>query len=258
MGISYCLWQFYFMFFINFKTYESGTGAKGLEMAKIVEKVSRESGIEMAVVVQAVDVRMIAEAVLVPVWCQHVDAMEYGAHTGWVLPEAVKEAGAVGVLLNHSEHKVLGIQNPKFEIRNPKQIQNSKFKIQNEGSLFGNLNKTVDRCREVGLKTLVCAAGVEEFEEVLKADSDYVAYEPPELIGSREQSVSTAKPEVVQKVVEIAGQTPVLIGAGIHAAEDIRVGLELGASGFLISSDVMLADDPEEELQKLMKGYNSQ
>lgn len=225
------------MIFVNFKTYQSGTGERAVRMAKVVEQVSRESGIEMAVAVQAVDVYRISQEVIVPVYVQHVDAIEYGAHTGWVLPEAVKEAGAVGVMINHSERKV-GIMNHESGIRESDQ----------------SLDKIVQRCKDIGLKTLICAADVKEVKQILKLDPDFLAYEPPELIGGK-VSVSSAQPDIVRQVVDMAGQERILIGAGIHSAEDIKVGLELGAFGFLIASDVMLAKDPEERLRELVKGY---
>jgi triosephosphate isomerase len=184
----------------------------------------------MAVVVQAVDVYRVSREVLVPVYAQHADGIGYGAHTGWVLPEAVKEAGAMGALINHSEKK---IRMEKSEV---------------------SLDLTIKRCKEVGLKTVVCGEDVEEVEEILELNPDFVAYEPPELIGGR-VSVSSAKPEVVSKVLELAGQEKVLIGAGVNSGEDVRVGLELGVFGFLIASAVMKAKDPEVALRELVKGY---
>lgn len=215
------------MLFINFKTYESGTGEKALLMAKLIERVSRDTGREISVVVQAGDVLRVAREVLVPVWVQHVDGIEYGAHSGWVLPESVKENGAVGVVLNHSERKVD----------------------------FKDLERTVKRCRDVGLKILLCVGDIEEAEQLLELDSDYLAYEPPALIGGK-VSVSAVNANVVSEIVAIAGQEPVLIGAGVHEAEDIRRGLELGASGFLVASGIMKADNPENELREMIKGFN--
>jgi triosephosphate isomerase len=217
------------MLFINFKTYQSGTGEEGLRMAKVVENVSRETGIEMAVVVQVADVLRVAKEVLVPVWAQHVDGIEYGAHTGWVLPEAVKANGAIGVMLNHSERKLV----------------------------IEDIERAMSRAREVSFKTLVCAATPGEVERVMELDPDFVAYEPPEFIGSRDKSVSSEKSETVREVIKLAGQERILIGAGIHSADDIRVGLELGAFGFLVATDIMKAENPEEELKELAGGYNT-
>lgn len=252
------------MIFVNFKTYQSGTGENALRMAKVVEKVSRSTGIEMAVVVQAVDVYRISREVLVPVYVQHIDGIGYGAHTGWILPEAVKQAGAMGALINHSERK---IENIKYQISNNKPQNHKGFgaqQIQNkthpsslrEGPSQEGIDVAVERCKRVGLKTVVCGEDVDEVEKILELDPDFTAYEPPELIGSRDKSVASEKPEVVSKVIEVARQEKVLIGAGVHSVEDIRVGLELGAFGFLIATDVMKAKDPEKELRELVKGYN--
>ena len=48
---------------------------------------------------------------------------------------------------------------------------------------------------------------------------------------------------------------PILIGAGIHSPEDIRVGLELGAKGFLLATDVVKAQNPEEQLRELAEVF---
>ncbi|RLG73798.1 MAG: triose-phosphate isomerase, partial [Thermoprotei archaeon] len=84
---------------INFKTYVQATGRRALELAKVAERVAKELNVEIIVAVQPVDVRLIAENVEIPVYAQHIDPIKPGAHTGHILPEAVKEAGAKGTLL---------------------------------------------------------------------------------------------------------------------------------------------------------------
>lgn len=91
---------------INFKTYLESTGKKAVELAKSAEKVTRETGVTIVVVPQFVDVAAVAEAVEIPVFAQHIDPIKPGNSTGHVLPEAVKEAGAVGTLINHSERQL--------------------------------------------------------------------------------------------------------------------------------------------------------
>ena len=39
----------------------------------------------------------------IPIFAQHVDGVNYGSHTGSILPEAVRYSGAVGTLVNHAE-----------------------------------------------------------------------------------------------------------------------------------------------------------
>jgi triosephosphate isomerase len=80
-----------------------------------------------------------------------------------------------------------------------------------------------------------------------------VAYEPPSLIGSKDKSVSSEKSQEIKDVVKKLAPQPVLIGAGIHSAKDILTGLEMGAKGFLIATDVVKAKDPGKELRELAR-----
>lgn len=218
------------MIYINFKTYPAGTGPKAVEMADMIRRVSLVTGIPVIPVVQAFSAYQVSQINADWAWGQHADAIEYGSNTGWILPEAWKQSGINGVVLNHAEHKVD----------------------------FNILEQTVDRCRAVGLTIGICADSLEEVKKVLPLTPDWIAYEPPELIGRSDISVATAEPEVVKSAVQLTSDTDtkLLIGAGIHDANDIRIGLELGADGFLIASAVMTADNPEAALRQLLTGYS--
>ena len=93
------------MIFVNFKTYEQGTGEKAIELAKMCQEVEKETGVKIVPIVQAADIFQIA-ALGIEVWAQHVDDAELGQHTGMIPPKAVADDGAGGVLLNHSEDKL--------------------------------------------------------------------------------------------------------------------------------------------------------
>jgi triosephosphate isomerase len=216
--------------FLNFKTYKSGTGELALAMAKIVEEVSKESGIKIISCVQPMDLREIILEVSNEVWSQKVDAIEFGAHTGSILPEAVADDGALGTLLNHSEGRF-----PDFE----------------------TLSSAHQRAKEVNLKTLIFAKDLEELKRVASLKPDYISYEPPSLIGSKDVSVATAEPEIVAKAAEISKETgiPLIVGAGVHSKEDVKKCLELGAVGVAVASDVMNAVDPKKELLDLTEGF---
>ena len=218
------------MIFVNFKTYKEGTGSAAVGLAKIMEDVATSALIKLIPVVQAEDVREVSQSVKLEVWVQHVDAVEYGAHTGSIIPEAVKEDGAIGTFLNHSEHKFQS---------------------------FEELEKAHRRAKEVGLKTLIFAGNIPELLSVRSLKPDFVSYEPPELVGSQTTSVAKEKPEVVAQAVEAAKEVslPLIVGAGIKSEEDIRVSLRLGASGFAIASDIVKAANPKAELENLLKGY---
>lgn len=209
----------------NFKAYETATGFAAVEMARLHEKVMKETGVSMAVAVKAVDLFRVSSAVSIPVFAQHVDPIQYGAHTGHILPEAVRSAGGFGTLLNHSERRL------------PWDI----------------LEASVARAKEAGLCVVVCAQDPEEGARIAQLAVDFVAVEPPELIGG-DVSVSTAQPEVVRRAVELIGRGKTLVGAGVKTAEDVRIALALGASGVLLASGVTKAKDPEAVLRDLARG----
>jgi len=211
---------------INFKTYPQATGRKGLELAKIAEKVAKDLDVEIIVAVQLADLRLIAENVEIPVYAQHIDPIKPGAHTGHVLPEAVKEAGASGTLLNHSEHRLR----------------------------LDMLNEAIVRAKEVGLETLVCADTPATSAAVAALQPSAVAVEPPELIGTG-IPVSKAKPEVITntvvKIRRIDEHIPILTGAGITAGDDVAKALELGTQGVLVASAIVKAKDWEAKIREL-------
>ncbi len=215
----------------NFKTYESAIGSKALDLAILHAKVMAETGVQMGVAVQPTDIALVASAVSIPVFAQHIDPVGFGSHTGHVLPEAVKAAGAFGTLLNHSERRL--VKDGDFEL----------------------LKTSIERAKEAGLYVVVCAETPEEGGEIAKLGPDLVAVEPPELIGG-DISVSTAQPEVVSGAVQLIGSNKTLVGAGVKNAEDVKISIELGASGVLLASGVTKAVDPESVLRDLVSGVS--
>lgn len=219
------------MIFVNFKTYKEGTGDNAVRLAKILQECQKEIKFSVIPVVQVVDARALAEASGHEVWVQHIDGVGYGQHTGWILPEAVAEVGIKGTFLNHSDHK--------FQISD------------------NRLSDAINRCQEAGLKTLVFAADISELKLILKLKPTYVAYEPPELIASRDTSVARAKPEIIGEAAKIAKDTgiPLIVGAGVKDSEDVRKSLELEAVGVAVSSAVVLSEDPKKVVLELASGF---
>ncbi len=207
---------------VNFKTYSEATGESALKLAKVCDRVSKVEDADIRIAVQSCDLRMIASEVDIPVYAQHVDAIEPGSHTGWVLAEAVEQAGADGTLLNHSEH-TLGMD---------------------------RLEETIDRVKSLGLDVVVCAKDADVGKSVSKFDPDFVAVEPPELIGG-DVSVSSAKPELIERAADkVDGR--LLVGAGVKDGDDVKKSLELGAVGILVASGVCKAGDVEEAVKGLV------
>ena len=71
---------------LNVKTYAEATGNKALEIARMMDKISQETGTSMAISVQATDIMMCVEKAYIPVFAEHVDPIKPGSHTGWTLP----------------------------------------------------------------------------------------------------------------------------------------------------------------------------
>ena len=218
------------MIFVNFKTYAESSGENGLKLLSIISEVCETSSVQVIPVVQAVDLTSAVAQTKIPIWVQNIDAITYGAHTGGVLPEEVKRIGAVGTCLNHSEHKLDSSQ----------------------------IATHIGRAKEVGLRTLVFAGGIEELGLVLSMDPDFASYEPPELVGSTTTSVSQAKPEVISQAAQICHSAgiPLIVGAGIHSTEDVRVAVQRGAVGVAVATDIVKSVDPKKSLLELLAGFS--
>jgi len=211
------------MLIVNFKNYEKATGEGAAEMASQVNKAAEETGERIIVSTTAPDL-LRGEERDIEVFSQHVDTESFGSHTGSVLPEVVKEAGASGTLISHSEQRI------------PDKV-----------------DEAVGRAKEAGLTTIVCAQSPEECEKFTEFEPDYIAYEPPELIGG-DVSVSSAKPELIEEAVEKSGDVATLTGAGIKSREDVEKSIELGCEGVLVASGIVKAENPEEAVKGLAEG----
>jgi triosephosphate isomerase (TIM) len=207
------------MIIVNFKTYLESTGQRALTLAKQAEKAAKETGANIIVVPQFVDLAKIAEAVEIPVFAQHLDPIKPGNSTGHVLAEAVKEAGAAGTLINHSERQLK----------------------------LSEIDAIIALAREKGLVSCVCANNPSVSAAVAAMRPDITSVEPPELIGTG-ISVSKAKPEIVTDTVSLVHRVDpkmtILCGAGISTAEDVGIALKLGTRGVLVASGIVKAKDP--------------
>ncbi len=215
---------------INFKTYPEATGLKALNLARIVDRVQRKTTIDIIVAVQATDISLIASHVNIPVFAQHFDPFLPGRNTGYLLPEAIMEAGAKGTLLNHSEHRV------RIDL----------------------LEESIKRAKELGLKVIVCANDPLMVLSVASFKPDYIAYEPPELIAGN-ISVSESKSDEIQHAIRLLEhfkfRVPLLVGAGVKKNRDLRLAIKYGAAGVLIASGIVKAEDPEKALLDLLRGF---
>jgi len=204
---------------VNFKTYSEATGRKAVKLAKTAEKISLETEVCIGLAPQFVDIASIASTVSVPVFAQHIDPIAPGSFTGHIFPEAVRESGAVGTLINHSERRLK----------------------------LADIDAIITRARESDLLSVVCANNAAVSAAAAALKPNMIAVEPPELIGTG-IPVSKAKPEVVSGTVELVKRinpdVVILCGAGITRGEDVAAALRLGTEGVLVASGVVKAKDP--------------
>jgi len=214
-----------------------------LALAKACREVEQKTKVKIIPVVTPFDLGRIKKQVGGEVWLQHLDVHFEGKKTGWISPLQAIALGADGALLNHSEHKI-----------SPGQARQTLGQLKREswqkrwGKDFGSLD---------AFKLMVCFRSrgqAQKWVGRLRPRPDYVAYEPPELIGGK-VSVSQARPKAIKSVVELLPGFSIIVGAGIHESKDVRVALKLGAKGVLVSSSVVKAKNPEKELLELAKAF---
>lgn len=213
---------------LNFKTYKESEGENALRLSKIAEKVQKKTGLNIIVCVQAIDIKDVSEAVKIPVYAQHVDDELIGKSTGNIVAEELVDINVFGSLLNHSEKRI--------DIK--------------------EIKATLLRLKELNMKSIVCARNDTEAKKmalIKPIKPDYIAVEPPELIGG-ELSVSSAKPDIIKKAVKACQGVPVLVGAGVKDNNDVKLALSYGAKGVLLASHFVLSKDPEKFLLDLVNG----
>ena len=203
------------MFVINCKNYEEISGEKIIKFVKTAEKVSKKFKVKIAISPPQHLIGVVANS-SIPILAQHVDDSKVGSTTGFIIPELLKKSKVKGSLINHSEHRI-----------SSKEIQKLVLKLQ-----------------ELKMLSIVCVKDVAEARKYAKLNPDYIAIEPPELIGSG-KAVSKEKPELITKAAQAVksakNNTKLLCGAGIVSGEDVAKAIELGSKGILVASGIIKA-----------------
>lgn len=214
---------------INFKAYQEAIGEKAVSLAAAASDVGSKLGVPIVVCPQPTDILRIVQSVDIPVFAQHVDPFKPGKFTGHIVMEAVKEVGAVGTLISHSERR---LPLPKID-------------------------KVIRRARELGMLSCVCAESASASSAVAALGPDYVAFEDPRLIGTG-ISVSTAKPEAVKEsvksILKVNAKVIPLCGAGITNGNDAFMAVELGSKGVLVASGIVKATNPKKAIMDIAEG----
>lgn len=224
-------------FLINTPFFEIGPKAylydQGvLELARWADASSQRYEVEIILTPQLVDIlRLVNERKRIHIFAQHMDALEVGRGVGSILPEAVKAAGAEGVLLNHVEKRLT------HEV----------------------IERTIRRADEVGLASMVCADTIDDASRIARMRPNIVLVESPALIGAgaRDQAARQEITRINQVVWDVDPRIRVLHGAGIQCGQDVYDVIAAGAQATGSTSGIILAKDPAAMLDEMIHAARS-
>ncbi len=215
------------MFVINCKNYEEISGDKIIKFVKTAEKVSKKYKVKIAISPPQHLIGLVANS-SITILAQHIDDSKVGSTTGFVIPELLKKSKVKGSLINHSEHRI-----------------SSK-----------EIAKLVSKLKKLKMISVLCVKNVSEARKYAKLNPNYIAIEPPELIGSG-KAVSKQKPGLIIKAAEAVksakNNTKLLCGAGIVSGEDVAKAAELGSKGILVASGIIKAKNGNKIISEFAK-----
>ena len=215
------------MFVINCKNYEEISGEKITKFVKTAERISKKYKVKIAIAPPQHLISKIANSSII-VLAQHVDDKKIGSTTGFIIPELLKKSKVNGSIINHSEHRI-----SKQEIKN-----------------------LILKLKQLKMISVLCVKNVAESKDFVKINPDYIAIEPPELIGSG-KAISKERPELITKaaiaVKNAKNDTKLLCGAGIVSGEDVEKARELGSKGILVASGIVKAKNWEKVMSEFAK-----
>lgn len=189
-------------------------GKKLLDLVKAIDDYAIEFDVDVVVDPQTTDISLLASNTRrVHIYGQHMDTIKPGRGMGTILPEALKEAGAVGVLINHAERKMT----------------------------LNEIAEAIQRADEVGLATMVCTDTVEEMKIVAKMAPNIIVAEPTKLIGTGTTSSMDYVLDSIKTVKTIDPDIMVLQGAGISNGQDVYNVIRAGAEATGSSSGIVKA-----------------
>lgn len=202
-------------------------GDELVALARHADALSAKYDVRIIVTPQTVDIpRLVEETSHLLIFAQHMDPVRIGTGNGSVLAEALKSAGAVGTMLNHTEKPLT----PNV------------------------LAETISRADEAGLATMVCAGDSQEVERISHLAPNIIIAESPELIGIGSTSTED-RPSILainRLVQKISPNTRVLHAAGISNGKDVYDIIAAGAEATGSTSGVLKAPDPSLMLEEMI------
>ena len=196
-----------------------------LNIAKGLDELAEKYDVDVILDVPDTEIFNIAQNTKrIHVYSQHMDSLEVGRGMGRTLPEALKAAGAVGVMLNLAEHKLT----------------------------MDEIKAAIARADEVGLATMVCADSVDEVREIAALGPNILVAEPTELIGTGKPADKEYVDEVIRVIREVNPDIKPVPSAGISKGKDCYYIIKAGSSASGCSSAIAKAEKPLELAEEMI------
>lgn len=192
-------------------------GDQILDLARIADEAAAKYDVRVIYTTPYANIDRVASTVKnLKVFAPHMDDIPVGRGLACVLGESLKAAGAVGVMLNHAERPLP----------------------------ISTLVRTLNRARELGLMSIVCADSMAETKAVAQLGPDLMITEPTELIGTGQACDMTYVKQSFDAVMDIDPDIGVLVGGGISSSDDVYRTIMAGADATGSSSGIVKAADP--------------
>ena len=193
-------------------------GDKVLEYALAADTAAEKYDIDVLFICPAVEIRRVAEhtkhlIVLAP----YMDTLRPGRGMADILPEGLKAAGAVGVVINHCEKPMS----------------------------LPQMKATIDRARELDMLVFACADTLDEAKAIANLHPDIINPEPSGIIGGG-KGVSPMD-YVKESIAVIKAIDPSILveqAAGITNGQQVYDFIMAGSEAAGAASGIMNAEDP--------------
>jgi len=189
-----------------------------LEYAIAADKAAEKYDIDVLFICPAVEIRRVAEntkhlIVLAP----YMDTLRPGRGMADVLPEGLKAAGAVGVVINHCEKPMS----------------------------LPQMKATIDRARELDMLVFACADTLAEAKAIAQLHPDIINPEPSEIIGGGNGvSPMAYVKDSIRVIKDIYPDIMVEQAAGITNGQQVYDFIMAGSEAAGAASGIMNAKDP--------------
>ncbi len=193
-------------------------GDKVLEYAIAADRAAEKYDIDVLFICPAVEIRRVCEntkhlIVLAP----YMDTLRPGRGMADILPEALKAAGAKGVVINHCEKPMS----------------------------LPQMKATIDRARELDFLVFACADTLAEAKAIAQLHPDIINPEPSEIIGGGNGvSPMDYVKDSIRVIKEIYPDIMVEQAAGITNGEQVYEFIMAGSEAAGAASGIVNAKDP--------------